>query len=143
MPNRAIRYIGLAIAISVCAGLIIHFNRPAYGRCDFYDRADTLDGGTKNMNGVWYRFKLCGTGGNDQDATDDNIELSVFSENGELLARRYFSVNWYHGDSSHPPLRYEGNLVRYIDLTDESNIKKHLMIPPSKWDWLRARLPLF
>ncbi|MBR7956368.1 hypothetical protein KDW78_21065 [Burkholderia cenocepacia] len=102
-----------------------------------------MDGGIKNMNGVLYRFKLCGTGGNDQDATDDNVELSVFSENGELLARRYFSVNWYAGDSSHPPLRYEGNLVRYIDLTDESNIKKHLMIPPSKWDWLRARLPLF
>ena len=143
MPNRAIRYIGLTIAIYICAGLIIHFSRPAYGRCDFYARADTLDGRKKKMNGALHRFKMSGTVGHDQDATDDNIELSVFSENGELLARRYFSVNWYHGDSSHPPLRYEGNLVRYIDLTDESNIKKHLMIPPSKWDWLRARLPLF
>ncbi|WP_241022915.1 hypothetical protein [Burkholderia sp. Se-20373] len=143
MQTRAIRYIGLAIIFYIGAGLLIHFSRPAYGRCDFYDRPETLDGGVKNMNGVPYRFKMCGTGGNDQDGTNDKIELRVFSEKGELLAKRYFSVNWYHGKSFHQPLNYEGNLVRYIDLTDESNFDKYLMIPPTKWDWLRARLPLF
>ncbi|WP_322081452.1 hypothetical protein [Burkholderia sp. BCC1972] len=138
-----IGYIGPAIIIFISLGLAINFNRPDYGRCDFYDRPETMDGGVKNMNGVPYRFKMCGTGGNDQDATNDNIELRVFSEKGELLARRYFSVNWHHGKHLHPPLSYEGNLVRYIDLTDESNYTKHLKIPPSKWDWLLARLPLF
>ncbi|MBY8604398.1 hypothetical protein K7N18_06085 [Burkholderia arboris] len=102
-----------------------------------------MDGGVKNMNGVPYRFKMCGTGGNDQYATNDNIEPRVFSEKGELPARRYFSVNWHHGDSFHSPLNCEGNRVRYIDLTDESNHNKYLTIPPSKWDWLRSRTPLF
>ncbi|WP_240327191.1 hypothetical protein [Burkholderia sp. IDO3] len=143
MQTRIIRYIGLAIVAYIGIGLIIHLNRPTYGRCDFYDRPDTLDGGIKNMNGISYRFAMCGTGGNDQDGTNDKIELRVFSDKGELLARRYFSVNWYHGKSFHQPLNYEGNVVRYIDLTDDSNYEKYLTIPPSKWDWLRARLPLF
>lgn len=143
MQIRTIRYIGLAMIFYIGAGLITHFNRPIYGRCDFYDHPETLDGGTKIMNGVSYRFTMCGTGGNDQDGTDDKIELRVFSEKDELLARRYFSVNWYHGKSFHRPLNYEGNVVRYIDLTDKSNYDKYLTIPPTKWDWLRARLPLF
>nr|WP_262390069.1 hypothetical protein [Burkholderia arboris] len=143
MQTRALRYIGLAIVTYINAGLAIHLNRPTYGRCDFHDRPETLDGGVKNMNGVPYRFKMCGTGGNDQYATNDNIEPRVFSEKGELPARRYFSVNWHHGDSFHSPLNCEGNRVRYIDLTDESNHNKYLTIPPSKWDWLRSRTPLF
>ncbi|WP_244106369.1 hypothetical protein [Burkholderia anthina] len=143
MQTRTIRYIGLAIIAYIGIGLIIHLNRPIYGRCDFYDRPETLDGGIKNMNGVSYRFMMCGTGGNDQDGTNDKIELRVFSDKGELLVRRYFSVNWYHGKSFHQPLNYEGNVVRYVDFTDESNHDKYLTIPPSKWDWLRARLPLF
>ena len=144
MQTRAIKYIGLAIIIFISAGFIVHLSRPIYGRCDFYDRPDTFDGGTKNMNGVQYRFKMCGTGGNDQDATNDQIVLEVFSDKGELLARRYFAVNWYHGALFHRPLNYEGNRVRYIDWIDESSPeKKYLSIPPTKWDWLRARLPLF
>ncbi|MGT0196382.1 hypothetical protein MRS60_21330 [Burkholderia pyrrocinia] len=123
--------------------MIIHFNRPIYGRCDFYDRPETLDGGTKHMNGAYYRFQMCGTGGNDQDGANDKIELRVFNDRGELLARRYFSVNWHAGKSFHQPLNYEGNLVRYVDFTDESSYDKQLRIPPTKWDWLHARLPLF
>ncbi|WP_232729580.1 hypothetical protein [Herbaspirillum huttiense] len=47
----------------------------------------------KFLNGTSYRFQMCGTGGNDQDGSDDNIELKVFDEKGTLLARRYFAVN--------------------------------------------------
>ena len=143
MQIRAIRYTSLAIITYIGIGFIMHLNRPTYGRCDFYNRPETLDGGIKNMNGASYRFTMCGTGGNDQDGTNDKIELRVFSDSDELLARRYFSVNWYHGKSFHQPLNYEGSVVRYIDLADESNYNKYLTIPPSKWDWLRARLPLF
>ncbi|AYR27025.1 hypothetical protein RC54_16650 [Herbaspirillum rubrisubalbicans] len=86
---------------------------------------------------------MCGTGGNDQDGTDDKIELKVFNDQGTLLARRYFSVNWYAGRSFHPPLAYEDDFVRYIDVTENSRFEKRLNIPPTKWDWIRARLSLF
>ena len=97
MQSRTIRHIGLTIILFISIGLLIHLNRPTYGRCDFYNRPETLDGGPKNMNGVSYRLTMCGTGGNDEGGTNDKIELRVFSDKGELLARRYFSVNWYHG----------------------------------------------
>ena len=143
MQIRALKFIGLALLIYLGVGLIVHFTRPNYGRCDFYNRPDTLGGGVKLLNGVSYRFQMCGTGGNDQDGTDDKIELQVFSDKGELLARRYFSVNWYAGNSFHEPLTYEGEFVRYIDVAENSGFEKRLSIPPTKWDWIRARLPLF
>lgn len=95
------------------------------------------------MNGLSYRFQICGTGGNDQDGTDDEIELKVFNEKETLLARRYFSVNWYGGRSFHKPLTYEADAVRYIDVAEDSGFYKALNIPPTKWDWIQARLPLF
>ncbi len=140
---RTLKFIGLAFSIYLGLGLIVHFTRPHYGRCDFYNRPDTLDGGVKLLNEVSYRFQLCGTGGNDQDGTDDEIELKVFSDRGGLLARRHFSVNWYAGSSSHRPLIYDGEFVRYVDVTEESGFEQRLSIPPTKWDWIRARLPLF
>lgn len=130
--------------VGYASACLFSFTFPTnYGRCDFYNQPDTLDGGVKIINGVSYRFQMCGTGGNDQDGTDDKIELKVFSESGELLARRHFSVNWYAGGSFHEPLKYGKNFVSYIDVSDESGFDKRLSIPPSKWDWIRARLPLF
>lgn len=143
MQSRAFKLIGIVLVLYIGAGLFVHFTRPAFGRCDFYNRPDTLNGGVKSINGVTYRFQMCGTGGNDQDGTDDKIELKVFGGDGELLARRYFSVNWYAGSAFHEPLEYEGDSVRYIDVSDQSSYEKHLTIPPSKWDWIRARLPIF
>jgi hypothetical protein len=143
MQIRAIKFIGIAFAAYLGADLVIHLARPDYGRCDFYNRPDTLNGGIKNMNGVSYRFQMCGTGGNDQDGINDKIELKIFNSNGKLLARRYFSVNWYAGSNFHAPLKYEENLVRYIDVANDSDYEQHLNIPPTKWDWVRARLPLF
>lgn len=143
MQTRTVKFFGLALLVYLALGLIVHFTRPHYGRCDFYNRPDTLDGGVKLLNGTSYRFQMCGTGGNDQDGTDDKIELKVFNDQGTLLARRYFSVNWYAGRSFHPPLAYEDDFVRYIDVTENSRFEKRLNIPPTKWDWIRARLPLF
>lgn len=143
MPTRILKLIGLAFLVYLGAGLIVHLARPHYARCDFYNRSDTLDGGVKFLNGTSYRFQMCGTGGNDQDGTDDHIELKVFDEKGTLLARRYFAVNWYAGKSFHEALTFDNESVSYVDTSDESGYKKHLSIPPTKWDWIRARLPLF
>ncbi|WP_233633080.1 hypothetical protein [Burkholderia seminalis] len=143
MQIRAVKLIGIAIVVFLVIGLVIHLGRPNYGRCAFYDQPETLDGGVKSIQGTDYRFQMCGTGGNDQDGTDDRIELRVFDSRGVLLARRYFSVNWYAGRSSHQPLKYEDNRVGYIDVSDEANFHKSLTIPPTKWDWIMARLPLF
>ncbi|QNB09992.1 hypothetical protein G5S34_16780 [Herbaspirillum frisingense] len=86
---------------------------------------------------------MCGTGGNDQDGTDDDIELKVFNDQGTLLARRHFSVNWYAGRSFHQPLAYGSDFVSYFDVTAHSTFEQRLSIPPTAWDWIRARLPLF
>lgn len=143
MQTRIIKLSLIGVVVFLLVGLGINLNRPAYGNCDFYNKPETLDGGLKNVNGTYYRFQMCGAGGNDQDGTDDKIQLKVFSSGGELLARRYFSVNWYAGKSSHQPLKYEGGLIRYIDVSDETSFHKSLRIPPTELDWVLARLPLF
>ncbi|MDR6583968.1 MULTISPECIES: hypothetical protein [Herbaspirillum] len=143
MPIRTFKLLGVISLIFLGVGLLVHLSRPHYARCDFYDSPDTLDGGVKLLNGVSYRFQLCGSGGHDQDGTDDEIELKVFNDKETLLARRYFSVNWYAGRSFHAPLRYEADAVRYIDVTENSEFDKRLSMPPTKWDWIQARLPLF
>jgi hypothetical protein len=99
-----------------------------------------LNAGIKTFNGKTYTVQVCGTGGSPQDGTDDELELQVFSQEGELLAKRHYSVNWESGSSFHEPLEYTDIRITYNPANQDEG---EISIPPSKIDWLFARLPFF
>ncbi|VWB37064.1 hypothetical protein BLA23254_01626 [Burkholderia lata] len=134
MQIRAIRYIGLAIIIYIGIGLFFHLNRPNYGRCDFYTKE--LNGGSKEFHGTTYFAKLCGA--DIKNGTE--VKFQFFDASGKLLAQRYFS--YYTNSASERDLIDAMDSIIYYD-NSKSDVMRSLSIPPTKWDWLRARLPLF
>lgn len=98
-----------------------------------------LNGGNKVYNGRKYNIILCGAGG-DENFTGDEIRLQIFSEKGELLAQRRFIVNWI---TNFPrELEYGPDYVTYYDASQQSGFEHRINMPPTWWDWVRARLPL-
>lgn len=110
-----------------------------YRRCDFYNSPDTLGAGIKTFNGKSYEIQVCGTAPRPQDGDDDKLELKVLSQEGELLAKRHYSVNWEAGRSFHEPLQYEVNAITILNAYGDD---MKIQIPPTKLDWIRARIPL-
>lgn len=108
----------------------------------FYDcERDTnaLRGGTRIYGGQKYGIVLCGTGG-DENFMGDEIRLQVFSGKGELLAQRRFTVDWI---TNFPrELEYGPDYMTYYDASQPSHFEHRISMPPTRWDWVRARLPL-
>jgi hypothetical protein len=126
--------ISLAIVACLAAGLVAYLSRPSYGRCDFFTKE--LNGGKKNFHGEIYSVRLCGA--DIKNSTE--IKLQIFDNTGELLARRYFS--YYVNSSTERDLSDGMDSIIYYDSSKEIPMQS-LPIPPTKWDWIRARLPLF
>ncbi|WP_334070690.1 hypothetical protein [Burkholderia ambifaria] len=116
------------------AGLTFHFNRPHYGNCDFYTKK--LNGGSKDINDTTYFIKLCGA--DIKNGTE--IKLHVLDVSGELLAQRYFS--YYVNSATERDLVVTLDSIIYYDHSKD-DVMRSVSIPPTTWDWVRARLPLF
>jgi hypothetical protein len=102
---------------------------------------DTKDlrGGIRTYGGQNFNIVLCGTGG-DENFMGDEIRLQVLSEKGELLAQRRFTVDWI---TNFPrELTYGPDYVTYYDSSQETHFEHRISMPPTRWDWVRARLPL-
>src|SRR5450830_322656 len=115
------------------------FPPPKVGACDKYTQY--FRGGVYSYNSIPYLVMLCGTRGR-FDVDLDHVRLQVHSMEGELLAQRWFAMNWQSGASN--KLDYYGNLIFYYDKGAHQDIgtdELYLKMPPSKLDWLRARLP--
>ncbi|RAS38766.1 hypothetical protein [Paraburkholderia bryophila] len=132
----------LSIAIFLMFGVyacvcFFNFVLPTqYTRCDLYSQR--LNGGVKILNGKIYKISLCGTGGDDMQS-GDSIRLQVFSDAGVLLASRHFLVNW--NENSPNSLEYGPDRITYYD-NNGRVFEKHLFMPPTALDWMRARIPL-
>ena len=111
---------------------------PTYHSCDYY--TEKLNGGVKEFQGKKFKINMCGTGGDD-NSNNDEIRLEIFSEQGELLAERYFLADL--GGSFDYELEYHPNHIMYFDSTDDNDFDKTIPMPPTAIDWLRARLPSF
>ncbi|NYH20184.1 hypothetical protein [Paraburkholderia bryophila] len=127
----------LIMGVYACACLYEFVMPTQYSRCDFYSQK--LNGGVKILNGENYKISLCGTGGDDMQSGDE-IRLRVFNGAGVLLATRHFSVNWNENFPS--SLEYGPDRITYYD-NNGSDFEKHLFMPPTALDWVRARMPLF
>lgn len=134
MQTRAIKLLGIAFVVYFGIGLFVHFNRPVYGRCEFFTKE--LNGGKKDFRGAAYAVRLCGA--DIENGTE--IKLQVFSGAGDLLAQRYFS--YYLNSVTERDLREGADSIIYYD-SSKDNPMQLISIPPTKWDWIRARLPLF
>ncbi|MGN6085736.1 hypothetical protein [Trinickia sp.] len=129
------------VAVLIIYGMIFAIDKIFPDK--FYNcKRDTsyLRGGIKIYGGQKYNIVLCGTGG-DENFTGDEIRLQVFSEKGELLAQRGFVVNWI---TNFPrELEYGPDYVTYYDASQQSGFEHRISMPPTWWDWIKARLPLF
>lgn len=140
--RRRYLIVTFAYTLLLCYGLIAVGTTlfgPQYGRCDFYNAPTTLNAGRKDFNGVTYEIRVCGSAPRPQDGDDDQLELTVLDEHGEMLARRHYAVNWEAGISFHEPLQYEKDAVTAFNAFGEDI---RIQIPPSRLDWIRARIPL-
>jgi hypothetical protein len=138
------RYLTVTViyTLLLCCGFILagtNLFGPQYGRCEFYNSPTTLNAGRKDFNGVVYEIRVCGSAPRPQAGDNDRLELTVLDEHGEMLARRHYSVNWQAGISFHEPLQYEKDPVMAVNAFGEDI---RIQIPPSRFDWLRARIPL-
>lgn len=111
---------------------------PTYTNCQRYTH--DLNGGIRTLGAKTYDIRMCGTGGDD-NSNEDEIELTVSSEQGELLAKRHFTVHWMA--NLHEPLAYKEDKLVYYDFSTHNNFKKSVTLPPTPIDWVRARLPFF
>jgi hypothetical protein len=129
-------FIGGATVYAVLAFHSIYFPTH-YEGCE--RKTKRLNGGEKIFAGQKFKIELCGNGG-DEDFNNDEIRMQIFSERGELLAKRRFVVDW---NGTGPfPLEYSSGYLTYFDLAKRGGFEHKMSLPPSRLDWIRARVPL-
>ncbi len=134
MQTRALKFTGIALTLAIGIGLFTHLAQPQYGSCEAFTK--DLNGGEKIFHGAAYEIKLCGAA----IKNGTKIRLQIFSSSGDLLAIRYFS--YYVNSATERDLTEGADSIIYYDSAKESPIQS-IAVPPSTWDWIRARLPLF
>lgn len=115
--------------------LISLWHQTSYGTCDYYTKL--LNGGVKEFNGRQYRISMCST--NFFWGDGRQVRLQIFDEAGTLQALRYFTFYW--NDGSEKELEYGDNVILYYDKS-ASQARHSIPIPPTRLDWIKARLPL-
>jgi hypothetical protein len=135
--------IGKRLLIAVLAGyfslavLVTYVFPTRYSDCE----RDTkeLNGGERIYAGRKFKIVLCGTGG-DENFMSDKIRMQIFSESGDLLAQRKFYVDW---DGAGPfELEYGDGHLTYFNDSKNSTFENKVSMPPTRLDWIRARVPL-
>ncbi|KWS25193.1 hypothetical protein ABNM12_19595 [Pseudomonas syringae] len=132
-------FIFMLIALVVYS---IAFNLFDNTDCERYNHTEALDGGAKSFGSKGFVITVCGAGVNNSLFNGDGMErvrLTIFDNQGELLARRYYKVFW-DGQPGHEPLKVSKKSIIY---QDDKEQKDHVItMPPTRLEWIRARLPL-
>ena len=119
----------------------LNFLRPSeYIGCDVYTKE--MNGGVHAFAGKNYRIELCGIHGHtglSNSGSDDAVRLKVFAMDGALLVERFFTP--LSGMSSAMQLKYGDDFLMYRYETADMNQQEEITMPPSRWEWIRARLP--
>lgn len=135
-------FFSFAFTIYACMVLFDTLFPTEYGRCDFFN--ERLNGGVKKFQHQNLKVQFCGAEWHNNILShgDYRIRLQVFSEQGELLATRYFTVNY--GDGFERVIEYHPDSIKYYDFADhyDDDFESTLAMPPTTLDWMRARIPL-
>ena len=142
---RARKAISAVAVMYALVFLIYNYALPSgYRECKSYTRE--MKGGFKLFDGKYYEIVLCGTFGSiaSWKNHDDNVRLQVFSAEGELLAQRFFNPIVGFGKEGYQ-LSYGRYYLSYdISTKGGAGVETvEMTMPPSRWDWIRARLPRF
>ncbi|QDD63095.1 hypothetical protein EJD96_02505 [Herbaspirillum seropedicae] len=133
---RRITFLYVAALTYTLSILVITISSPFYKNCEDYTKK--LNGGVRQFDGKTYHIQLCGSGPNDS-GNHDHIRLRVSNSANSLQAIRYFRIDWdFSMDNS---LKYDADGIQYLDFSSDELLQK-LYMPPSRLDWMRARIPL-
>ena len=109
--------------------------------CQNYNYNDKLNGGVKEFDGKQYTINICGSGVNRSHFFGDGmdrVQLTITDPQGQLLAKRRYKVLW-DGQPGHEPITIDDDKITYQD--DDPQESHTITMPPTFFDWLRARLP--
>ena len=110
----------------------------SYQGCDVYTKE--MNGEVHTFQGEDYKIELCGIDGVPGipvNGRHDEIHLKVFAMDRELLAERFFRP----ADDNPAPLDYQDDSLTYWSSNAHENRQEKITMPPSRWEWVRARLP--
>lgn len=127
----------LAVTIYVILSILDRIYPEKFYRCEKYTKL--LNGGERSFAGRKLNVILCGTGP-DKNWMNDKIRLQVFSEEHTLLAQRTFHVDW--DTNADRELVYSDDRLTYFDSSRNDHYIRSIDMPPTWWDWIRARTPL-
>jgi hypothetical protein len=106
-----------------------------YAFCEYF--TNKMEGGWREFQGEKYKLQMCGSSIYEPayrvNAVGHKIRLAVFDESGDLRALGYFTTeheNYFPVEISETS----------IELGYDSE-KRIIKMPPSKLEWIRARLP--
>lgn len=134
---KALRGAALVVLLVYLSLAALELAKIDYTNCEKYSKQ--LNGRERMYAGNKYRAVLCGRGP-DQNLMNDHVRLQIFSQEGELLAERKFVVDWDTNKSR--LLEYHDNHITYYDASKEYDFEKTVSMPPTRFDWMRARIPL-
>ncbi|MEA9983520.1 hypothetical protein QN374_16900, partial [Herbaspirillum sp. RTI4] len=106
-----------------------------YEKCDEFTYK--LNGGIHQFNGKKYNIKLCGT---PTFNSSNEIRMQILDEKAKVLAQRYFILRF--NDASPRELIYTDEGILYHDHVSDEPLSM-VSMPPTPWDWIKAKLPLF
>lgn len=110
--------------------------RSSYEGCASYTQ--DLNGGMRELGGEKYKIELCGARRFLGDG--DEIRLQVLGPAGDVLVERFFAVRTIN-DAAPRELEYGDDTIFYYDQSKSSPLR-FIAMPPSRMDWLTARIPL-
>jgi len=111
--------------------------------CQKFNYNAKLNGGVKEFNGKKYTVNICGSGVNDSHFFGDKmdtVKLTITNEQGDIVSKRRYKILW-EAEPGHQPITIGQGSITYQD--DERQKDYSITMPPTMFDWVRARLPLF
>lgn len=113
--------------------------------CQRFNYNAELNGGVKHVDGSTYIVNICGNGRHgDGFFADQNeqIKIVVADAHGSTLATRLSFVFW-GGRPGYEPIEVRDGKLIYFDASDQYDGVRSISLPPTTFDWVAAKIPIW
>ncbi|RQV26341.1 hypothetical protein DF039_06435 [Burkholderia cenocepacia] len=113
--------------------------------CQRFNYNVKMDGGVKQVDGITYIVNICGSGVRSNGFLGDQneqVKLVVSDAHGSTLATRLFFVFWDGRPGEDSTIIRKNKLV-YFDASDEDDSERSISLPPTTFDWVAAKFPIW
>ncbi len=113
--------------------------------CQRFNYNVKMDGGVKQVDGITYIVNICGSGVRSNGFLGDQneqVKLVVSEAHGSTLATRLFFVFWDGRPGEDSTIIRKNKLV-YFDASDEDDSERSISLPPTTFDWVAAKFPIW